>query len=123
MKCYIRTASSVMVRRSLFQQTGLFRTDLLAADHDMWIRMGEKQIFILYRSILHLIGSGKGKSVREGNCGRMGLLYFKRLVKDTRMGFLSKEKEGQCYIIGLERMIGNIMIIFELYSIFLCLGF
>lgn len=45
MKCYIRTASSVMVRRNLFQQTGLFRTDLLAADHDMWIRMGEKTNF------------------------------------------------------------------------------
>lgn len=45
LKCYIRTASSVMVRRNLFQQTGMFRTDIFAADHDMWIRMGEKTNF------------------------------------------------------------------------------
>jgi len=41
LRCYIKTSSIVMVRRSLFEQTGLFRTDLQAADHDMWTRMSE----------------------------------------------------------------------------------
>jgi glycosyltransferase involved in cell wall biosynthesis len=44
-KCYIRTASSVMVRRSLFEKIGFFKTQIRAADHDMWIRMIEKTKF------------------------------------------------------------------------------
>lgn len=42
LKCYIRTESLVMVRRSIFERAGgLFRTDLQSSDHDMWIKMAE----------------------------------------------------------------------------------
>ncbi|MDX9715165.1 MAG: glycosyltransferase [Dissulfurispiraceae bacterium] len=39
--CYIRTPSTVMVRREALLKAGMFKKDMLAADHDMWIRMHE----------------------------------------------------------------------------------
>jgi len=42
LKCYIRTPSSVMVKREAFEKIGLFRPYLRnAQDHDIWIRMSE----------------------------------------------------------------------------------
>jgi glycosyltransferase involved in cell wall biosynthesis len=42
LKCYIKTPSSVMVRREAFEKIGLFQPYLRSGqDHDMWIRMGE----------------------------------------------------------------------------------
>jgi len=41
LKCYIRTPSSVMVKREIFEQIGLFKPYLNASDHDIWIRMSE----------------------------------------------------------------------------------
>ena len=42
LKCYIRTPSSVMVKREAFEKIGLFRPYLRnGQDHDMWIRMNE----------------------------------------------------------------------------------
>lgn len=45
LKCYLVTVSSVVVRRRLFRKVGLFRTDNLSADHDMWLRMVEMTKF------------------------------------------------------------------------------
>jgi glycosyltransferase involved in cell wall biosynthesis len=41
LKCYIKTPSSVMVKREIFNKTGLFKNHLHSMDHDMWIRMSE----------------------------------------------------------------------------------
>jgi glycosyltransferase involved in cell wall biosynthesis len=41
LKCYIRTPSSVMVRRKIFEDTKLFKTHIFSTDHDMWVRMAE----------------------------------------------------------------------------------
>ena len=42
LKCYIRTPSSVMVRREALEQIGLFQPYLRnGQDHDMWIRLSE----------------------------------------------------------------------------------
>jgi glycosyltransferase involved in cell wall biosynthesis len=57
LRCYIRTPSSVMVKREIFEKTGLFKTYLLnSQDHEMWIRMSEiakfyyiPDFFISYR--------------------------------------------------------------------------
>jgi len=69
-KCYIRTASSVMVRRSLFEKIGLFRTGIQAADHDMWIRMIEKTKFFYLPKCLashrkHLTQISSGRKIWE----------------------------------------------------------
>lgn len=45
LKCYIMTVSSAMVRRTLFEEIGLFRADIQSADHDMWLRMIERTRF------------------------------------------------------------------------------
>lgn len=44
MDCYIKSHSSVMVRRSVFDVVGLFDEDLVGGseDHDMWLRIIEK---------------------------------------------------------------------------------
>jgi len=39
--CYIRTPSSVMVRRNVINQIGSFNTDLFTVDHELWVRMSE----------------------------------------------------------------------------------
>lgn len=57
LKCYIKTPSSVMVRREAFEKSGLFQAYLRNShDHDMWIRMIEvakfyylSQFLIAYR--------------------------------------------------------------------------
>jgi glycosyltransferase involved in cell wall biosynthesis len=57
LKCYIKTPSSVMVRREAFEKIGLFQPYLRSGqDHDMWIRMSEvakfyylPQFLIAYR--------------------------------------------------------------------------
>ena len=57
LKCYIRTPSSVMVRRETLEQIGLFKPYLRnGQDHDMWIRVSEvakfyylPQFLIAYR--------------------------------------------------------------------------
>jgi len=42
LKCYIKTPSSVMIKKEIFEKTGLFKTYLLnGQDHEMWIRMSE----------------------------------------------------------------------------------
>jgi glycosyltransferase involved in cell wall biosynthesis len=41
LQCYIKTPSSVMVRREIFEETGLFNTNLYSTDHDMWVRINE----------------------------------------------------------------------------------
>ena len=41
LNCYIRTTSSVMVRRSLINGIGSFNTDLYTVDHELWVRMSE----------------------------------------------------------------------------------
>jgi glycosyltransferase involved in cell wall biosynthesis len=38
---YIRTTSSVMVRRNLINRIGSFNADLYGADHELWVRMSE----------------------------------------------------------------------------------
>lgn len=39
--CYIRTPSTAMVRRSLFDKVGLFSESFSAPDHDMWVKASE----------------------------------------------------------------------------------
>lgn len=41
LNCYIRTPSSVMVRRDVLQKAGRFTAGITVPDHDMWIRMSE----------------------------------------------------------------------------------
>lgn len=45
LRCYITTASSVAVRRRIFESVGLFDDQLIAADHDMWLRIIETNRF------------------------------------------------------------------------------
>jgi len=46
LRCYIRTPSSVIIKKEIFKKIGLFKTYLLHNyDHDMWIRMGENTKF------------------------------------------------------------------------------
>lgn len=52
LNCYIRVPSSVMVRRALLEKVGLFRTDIQATDHDMWVRMSELAQFHYLPEIL-----------------------------------------------------------------------
>ncbi len=43
MNCYIKSASSVMVRRCVFESVGLFDEQLIGCDdHDMWLRIVER---------------------------------------------------------------------------------
>ena len=39
--CYIKTMSSVMVKRELLKKVGSFGNYIAACDHDMWIRLSE----------------------------------------------------------------------------------
>lgn len=41
LNCYIRTPSTVMVRRDILREVGKFDTRLTIPDHDMWVRMSE----------------------------------------------------------------------------------
>jgi glycosyltransferase involved in cell wall biosynthesis len=41
LNCYIRTTSSVMVRRNVLNQIGSFNTDLYTVDHELWVRISE----------------------------------------------------------------------------------
>jgi len=41
LNCYIRTPSSVMVRRNVVDQIGSFNTDLFTVDHELWVRVSE----------------------------------------------------------------------------------
>lgn len=51
--CYIVSPSKVLVRRSLFDQVGVFRDDLLFShDHECWVRMREVTRFIYVPEIL-----------------------------------------------------------------------
>ncbi|MGH7146282.1 MAG: glycosyltransferase [Nitrospiraceae bacterium] len=52
LNCYIRVPSSIMVRKTILEKAGLFRTDLQATDHDMWIRMSELTKFHYLPEIL-----------------------------------------------------------------------
>jgi len=41
LKCYIKTMSSVVVKRELIKKIGCFGNYIAACDHDMWIRLSE----------------------------------------------------------------------------------
>ena len=55
LNCYIKSPSSVMVRRILLEKTGMFDTGIRSgSDHDLWIRM--KEITDFYFLPKHLLG-------------------------------------------------------------------
>ena len=55
LNCYIKTPSSVIVRRNLLEKVGMFYEGFrLSSDHDLWIRM--KEITIFYFLAKHLLG-------------------------------------------------------------------
>jgi glycosyltransferase involved in cell wall biosynthesis len=95
LKCYIKTPSSVMVRRKVFQKSGLFREKLYCADHDMWIRMSESaklcylpDVLVAYRRRQGQVSSTRrlwedGFTVLKEACERYpysGTLKRKRLA-------------------------------------------
>ena len=92
LKCYIRTASSVMVRRNLFQQTGLFRTDLFAADHDMWIRMGEKTHFYFIPKYLASHRKRQGQVSAKRQLWEDGFVILQEACKRYPYGNAVKRK-------------------------------
>ncbi len=49
---YIKTESSIMVRRELFRQVGLLKTNLLTADHDLYVRLSEVTKFYYLPELL-----------------------------------------------------------------------
>jgi teichuronic acid biosynthesis glycosyltransferase TuaG len=52
LKGYIKTESSMMVRRGMFRQVGLLKTNLLAADHDLYVRLSEVTKFYYIPDLL-----------------------------------------------------------------------
>jgi hypothetical protein len=50
--CYIKTMSSVMVKRELIEKVGSFRNYVAACDHDMWIRLSEITKFFYLNDFL-----------------------------------------------------------------------
>lgn len=68
MDCYIKSPSSVMVRRSVFENVGNFREIMVCHDHDMWVRCIEKTRFYYIEEALvgyryHEGQLSKGKKV------------------------------------------------------------
>jgi glycosyltransferase involved in cell wall biosynthesis len=67
LKGYIKSESSIMVRREMFRQVGLFKTNLLAADHDLYVRLSEvaKFYYIPDPLIAYLKHTGQLSSERK----------------------------------------------------------
>jgi len=92
LKCYIITASSVMVRHKMFEEMGLFRTDIHPADHDMWLRMIEKTKFFYVAKCLasHRRHPGQVSSGRK--IWEDGFVILREACKRYPYGISAKRK-------------------------------
>lgn len=90
--CYIRTPSSVMVKRRIFNKAGLFKEYLHSLDHDMWIRISEMGSLLFLNEYLtgYRIHSGQKSSSRRQ--WEDGFLILNESCKRYGYGFNVKRK-------------------------------
>jgi glycosyltransferase involved in cell wall biosynthesis len=92
LKGYIKTESSIMVRREMFGQVGLLKTNLLAADHDLYVRLSEVTKF--YYILDCLIGWRKhsGQASLRRRMWEDGFVILREACKRYPYGISVKRK-------------------------------
>ena len=98
LKGYIKTESSIMVRREMFRQVGLLKTNLLAADHDLYVRLSE--VTKLYYIPDHLIAYRKHTEQLslERQMWEDGFIILKEACKRYPYGInLKRKRRGVLY--------------------------
>jgi len=90
--CYIRGPSSTIVRRRIFEQTGLFREDLQSADHDMWVRIGEVSKFRYLPMCLMGYRIHEGQQSKKRKQWEDGFTILQEACKRFPYGFEIKRK-------------------------------
>jgi len=99
--------STVMVRKKIFNIYGLFDEDLLCCeDYEFWLRIGEKENFLLIDAPLTVKNGGRDDQVssiyRQGmdtfRINALGKLIKKQLVTAKKYLALVEECERRCLI-------------------------
>jgi glycosyltransferase involved in cell wall biosynthesis len=86
LNCYIRTPSSVMVRRDILRQVGKFDTRLTISDHDMWIRMSETTKFYYLHDALTGYRQRLGQSSSKRRQWEDGFIVLNKSCKRFSYG-------------------------------------
>jgi len=93
LKCYIRTPSSVMVKREAFEKIGLFRPYLRnGQDHDMWIRMSEVTKFYYLFHFLIAYRKHPGQISSRRSSWETGFIVLRDACKRYPYGVNLKRK-------------------------------
>lgn len=98
LKGYIKTESSIMVRREMFRQLGLFKVNLLAADHDMYVRLSEVTKFYYVPDPLFAYRKHTGQLSSDRKMWEDGFLILKDACKRYPHGInLRRKRLGVLY--------------------------
>ena len=93
LKCYIRTPSTVMVKREELKKTGLFKPYLRnGQDHDMWIRMSEVTKFYYIPNILAAYRKHPGQISSRRRLWEEGFIILREACKRYPYGINLKRK-------------------------------
>lgn len=92
LKCYIKTPSSVMVKREIFNKTGLFKNHLHSMDHDMWIRMSEVSKFCYLDQFLTAYRKHRGSKSLDRRQWEDGFSILREACERYPYGIYFKRK-------------------------------
>jgi hypothetical protein len=98
LKGYIKTESSVMVRRGMFRKVGLLRTNLVAADHDLYVRLSEVTTFCYIPDLLIAYRKHTGQLSLKRQMWEDGFIILKEACKRYPYGInLKRKRSGVLY--------------------------
>ena len=93
LKCYIKTPSTVMVKREELKKIGLFKPYLRnGQDHDMWIRMSEITKFYYIPNILAVYRKHPGQISSKRSLWEEGFVVLRDACKRFPYGLNIKRK-------------------------------
>lgn len=93
LKCYIRTPSSVMVKREIIEKIGLFQPYLRSSqDHDMWIRMSEVTKFYYLPYLLTAYRKHPGQITSKRSSWEEGFIILRDACQRYPYGFNLRRK-------------------------------
>jgi glycosyltransferase involved in cell wall biosynthesis len=97
-KGYIKTESSIMVRKEMFRQVGLLKTNLLAADHDLYVRLSEVTKFYYIPDLLIAYREHTEQLSLERQMWEDGFIILKEACKRYPYGInLKRKRRGVVY--------------------------
>jgi glycosyltransferase involved in cell wall biosynthesis len=92
LRCYIKTESSIMVRREIFGKIGLLKTYLLAADHDLYVRLSEVTKFYYVPDPLFAYRKHTGQLSLEREMWEDGFIILKEACERFPYGYNLRRK-------------------------------